>query len=59
MAGAGTLAGASIGADGAVAAAGADWLVAGSAAFKGGRGQYAANIAALRQAAESAIGLAA
>ncbi|MFT4097590.1 MAG: ribulose-phosphate 3-epimerase [Rhodoblastus sp.] len=44
---------------GAVAAAGADWLVAGSAAFKGGRGQYAANIAALRQAAESAIGLAA
>ncbi len=44
---------------GAVAAAGADWLVAGSAAFKGGRGQYAANIRALRQAAESAIGLAA
>ena len=44
---------------GDVAAAGADWLVAGSAAFKGGRGQYAANIRALREAAESAIGLAA
>jgi len=44
---------------GAIAAAGADWLVAGSAAFKGGRGKYASNIAALRQAAESAIGLAA
>jgi len=44
---------------GEVAAAGADWLVAGSAAFKGGRGQYAANIKALREAAESAIGLAA
>jgi len=44
---------------GAVAAAGADWLVAGSAAFKGGRNQYAANIKALREAAESAIGLAA
>ncbi|MFV0279694.1 MAG: ribulose-phosphate 3-epimerase [Rhodoblastus sp.] len=44
---------------GAVAAAGADWLVAGSAAFKGGRAHYAANIAAIRQAAESAIGLAA
>lgn len=44
---------------GDVAAAGADWLVAGSAAFKGGRGQYAANIKALREAAESAIGLAA
>ena len=44
---------------GEVAAAGADWLVAGSAAFKGGRGQYAANIRALREAAESAIGLAA
>ncbi len=44
---------------GAVAAAGADWLVAGSAAFKGGRSRYAANIKALREAAESAIGMAA
>ena len=42
---------------GEVAAAGADYLVAGSAAFKGGRAQYAANIAAIRAAAESAIGV--
>ncbi|MDE2364529.1 MAG: ribulose-phosphate 3-epimerase [Hyphomicrobiales bacterium] len=42
---------------GAAAAAGADFLVAGSAVFKGGRGKFAANIAAIRQAAESAIGL--
>ena len=42
---------------GEVAAAGADYLVAGSAAFKGGRSQYAANIAAIRAAAESAVGL--
>ena len=37
-----------------VAAAGADVLVAGSAVFKGGA--YAANIAAIRQAAEAATG---
>jgi ribulose-phosphate 3-epimerase len=37
-----------------VAAAGADVLVAGSAVFKGGA--YAANIAAIRQAGEAAIG---
>jgi ribulose-phosphate 3-epimerase len=37
-----------------VAAAGADVLVAGSAVFKGGT--YAANIAAIRQAAEAATG---
>ena len=42
---------------GALAAAGADWLVAGSAAFKGGPAHYAANIAAIREAAESATGL--
>jgi ribulose-phosphate 3-epimerase len=40
------------------AAAGADWLVAGSAVFKGGRSAYAQNIKAIRQAAESAIGVA-
>ena len=34
--------------------AGANVLVAGSAAFKGGRGQYAANVAAIRKAAQSA-----
>jgi len=34
--------------------AGANVLVAGSAAFKGGRGQFAANVAAIRKAAESA-----
>ena len=44
---------------GAVAAAGADWLVAGSAAFKGGRRQYASNIAAIRNAAALARGEAA
>ncbi|RTL81932.1 MAG: ribulose-phosphate 3-epimerase [Hyphomicrobiales bacterium] len=38
----------------AVVEAGADALVAGSAAFRGGAGQYGANIAALRQAAEAA-----
>jgi ribulose-phosphate 3-epimerase len=36
---------------GALIAAGADTLVAGSAVFKGGPGQYAANIAAIRTAA--------
>jgi ribulose-phosphate 3-epimerase len=36
-----------------VVAAGANVLVAGSAAFKGGRKAYAANVAALRQAAEA------
>lgn len=39
-----------------VAAAGANVLVAGSAAFKGGAGAYAANIAAIRAAAEAARG---
>jgi ribulose-phosphate 3-epimerase len=38
----------------AVASAGANVLVAGSAAFKGGPAAYAANIAAIREAAESA-----
>lgn len=38
----------------AVVEAGADALVAGSAAFRGGPAQYAANIAALRQAAAAA-----
>jgi ribulose-phosphate 3-epimerase len=42
---------------GQVAAAGADYLVAGSAVFKGGRAAFAKNIAAIREAAESAIGL--
>jgi ribulose-phosphate 3-epimerase len=37
---------------GALAAAGADTLVAGSAVFKGGRDAYAANIAAIRVAVE-------
>jgi ribulose-phosphate 3-epimerase len=36
---------------GALVAAGADTLVAGSAVFRGGREQYAANLQALRQAA--------
>ncbi|HZM07739.1 MAG TPA: ribulose-phosphate 3-epimerase, partial [Methylocella sp.] len=36
---------------GLVAAAGADTFVAGSAIFKGGPSQYAANIAAIRAAA--------
>jgi ribulose-phosphate 3-epimerase len=40
---------------GALAAAGADTLVAGSAVFKGGRAAYAANIAALRTAAEQGL----
>jgi len=39
-----------------VAEAGANVLVAGSAAFKGGPAAYAANIAAIRQAAEAARG---
>ncbi len=43
---------------GDVAAAGADFLVAGSAVFKGGRAAFAQNIAAIRAAAESAVGLA-
>jgi ribulose-phosphate 3-epimerase len=38
---------------GAVVRAGANVLVAGSAAFKGGRDQFANNIAALRQSAEA------
>ncbi|MCZ8181559.1 MAG: ribulose-phosphate 3-epimerase [Beijerinckiaceae bacterium] len=38
---------------GAIAAAGANVLVAGSAAFKGGRQAYAANVAAIRAAAEA------
>jgi ribulose-phosphate 3-epimerase len=45
-----------------VVAAGADVLVAGSAAFKGGSvadpAPYAANIAAIRAAAEAALGTA-
>jgi ribulose-phosphate 3-epimerase len=39
-----------------VAAAGANVLVAGSAVFKGGPSAYAANIAAIRRAAEFARG---
>jgi ribulose-phosphate 3-epimerase len=39
-----------------VVRAGANVLVAGSAAFKGGRGQFAANVAALRAAAQSGRG---
>ena len=42
---------------GAVASAGANYLVAGSAVFAGGPAQYAARIAAIRQAAESARGM--
>ncbi|KQT57626.1 ribulose phosphate epimerase [Methylobacterium sp. Leaf456] len=41
---------------GPAAAAGADILVAGSAAFKGGPDQYAKNIAAIREAAATATG---
>jgi ribulose-phosphate 3-epimerase len=41
---------------GAVAAAGANWLVAGSAIFKGGSSAYAGNIAAIRKAAQRARG---
>jgi ribulose-phosphate 3-epimerase len=37
-----------------VTAAGANVLVAGSAAFKGGPGAYAANIAAIREAGAKA-----
>ena len=37
-------------------AAGINWLVAGSAVFKGGPTEYAKNIAAIRRAAESARG---
>jgi ribulose-phosphate 3-epimerase len=39
-----------------VARAGAEVLVAGSAAFKGGAGSYAGNISAIRKAAEAARG---
>jgi ribulose-phosphate 3-epimerase len=41
---------------GAVAAAGANWLVAGSAVFKDGAAAYAGNIAAIRKAAQRARG---
>ncbi|MFZ1961508.1 MAG: ribulose-phosphate 3-epimerase [Methylovirgula sp.] len=41
---------------GAVAAAGANWLVAGSAVFQGGAAAYAGNIAAIRKSAERARG---
>lgn len=41
---------------GAVAGAGANWLVAGSSIFKGGAADYAANIGALRKAAQRARG---
>ena len=41
---------------GEIVAAGANWLVAGSAVFKGGAGHYAANIAAIRAAAAAARG---
>lgn len=39
-----------------IAAAGANWLVAGSAVFKGGATKYASNITAIRDAALSARG---
>lgn len=42
---------------GALAAAGADWLVAGSSVFRDGPDCYARNIAAIRNAAEAARGL--
>jgi ribulose-phosphate 3-epimerase len=42
---------------GEIAKAGANVLVAGSAAFKGGPKAYAGNIAAIRNAAEDAIGI--
>jgi len=42
---------------GAIARAGANVLVAGSAVFRGGPSAYAANIAAIRDAAEDAVGL--
>ena len=41
---------------GAIARAGANWLVAGSAVFKGGADHYAANIEAIRRAALAARG---
>lgn len=41
---------------GEVAAAGANWLIAGSSVFQGGAAHYAGNIAALRAAAEMARG---
>jgi ribulose-phosphate 3-epimerase len=41
---------------GAIAQAGANWLVAGSAVFKGGADHYASNIAAIRRAALAARG---
>ena len=41
---------------GEVAAAGANWLVAGSSVYKGGASAYAANIAAIRSAALAARG---
>ncbi|MGO9005766.1 MAG: ribulose-phosphate 3-epimerase [Beijerinckiaceae bacterium] len=41
---------------GAIVTAGANWLVAGSAIFKGGPSAFAGNIAALRSAAEAARG---
>jgi ribulose-phosphate 3-epimerase len=41
---------------GAIAKAGANWLVAGSAVFKGGADHYAANIEAIRRAALIARG---
>lgn len=41
---------------GSVVAAGANWLVAGTAIFAGGPSAFAGNIAKLRQAAESARG---
>ncbi len=39
-----------------VVRAGANVLVAGSAVFRGGPGSYADNIAAIREAAEAAVG---
>ena len=42
---------------GAIIKAGANVLVAGSAVFKGGAKAYAANISAIRHAAEDAVGL--
>ena len=41
---------------GEVVAAGANWLVAGSAVFKGGKSAYGANIAAIRAASMAARG---
>jgi ribulose-phosphate 3-epimerase len=41
---------------GEAAAAGANWLIAGSSVFQGGAAHYAGNIAALRAAAEMARG---